>query len=572
MIKKNYLLILVLLFNLTSFSQYPSRYFIQLSDKNNNGFNLSNPSAFLSTRAVARRANQNIGYDFMDLPVTQSYIDSLASHGATILNKTKWFNGVTIETTDTNVLNSILNLPFVVNSQSPVGRFSGHGKDITPLGFLQKESMLRTSSYTIPQRIAQTKSIDYGYAYNQIHMIYGDYLHNMGYKGEGMVIGVLDAGYLHADTMMGFDSLRNNNQILGTRNFVQAINNDVYQDHWHGCMVLSLMGGNWPGMIVGTAPHANYWLIVTEDANTENVIEEYNWASGAEFADSVGVDIITTSLGYTQFDHSDQNHTYSDLNGHITIAAKAATMAAERGILVLAAAGNDGNQAWHHISTPADADSILAVGAVDASRNYATFSSVGYSSDGRVKPDVADQGAGTTIMDPIWSANSLNTSGNGTSFATPILAGAAACLWQAHPTMTAMEIRRAIIESASQYLNPDTLLGYGIPNFALASSVLTGIPFASNDNLLNIYPNPFDNTFTFDFFSDTSQNIDIAIFNVEGKLIESESRSLVSGSINKITIPSNNNLSKTTSTLSKGIYILQVKSDKFLFTRKLVKI
>ena len=563
--KKSNLLILLLMLPVVAFSQYPSRYFIQFTDKNNNGYNINNPSAFLSARAVARRTNQNIGYDFKDLPVTQAYVDSLAAHGATILNKTKWFNGVTIETLDTNVLNSILALPFVVNAHSPVGRFASHGKGILPIGFLQREYLLRTNISAPTQRMEQVKSLNYGSAYNQIHLINGDYLHNMGYMGEGMVIGVLDAGYLHADTMAGFDSIRNNNKILGTRNFVQSINNDVYQDHWHGCMVLSLMGGNWPGMIVGTAPHASYWLIVTEDANSENVIEEYNWASGAEFADSVGVDIITTSLGYTQFDHSEQNHSFADMNGHTTTCAKAAAIAAERGILVLAAAGNDGNNAWHHISTPADADSILAVGAVDASRNYATFSSVGYSSDGRVKPDVADQGAGTTVMDPVWSANSLNTNGNGTSFATPILAGAAACLWQAHPTMNAMQIRRAIIESASQYTNPDTLLGYGIPNFALASSFLTGVPSNTSDNLLNVYPNPFSQSINYEFYSDTSQTIVVTILNALGKVIFQEKHPLKGACNYKFSIPNVSNE-------SKGIYILQIQSDKFLFTRKLVKI
>src|ERR1035437_7285720 len=197
---------------------------------------------------------------------------------------------------------------------------------------------------------------------------------------------------------------------------------DVCSSDLHGCMVLSCIGGNWPGMTIGTAPHASFWLLVTEDANTENIIEEYNWDAGAEFADSVGADIISTSLAYTTFDHADQNHSYADMNGRTTPACHAAEIAAEKGIHVIAAAGNSGgtNDPWHFIGTPADADSILAIGAVDPSRKLAAFSSKGPASDGRIKPDIADQGQWTTVIDPVFSANDLNITANGTSFATPI--------------------------------------------------------------------------------------------------------------------------------------------------------
>jgi len=550
---------------------YPYRYFIQFTDKNNNGYSLDNPSAFLSPRAIQRRINQNIPYDFHDLPLTQAYIDSVASYGDTVVNRSKWFNGVTILTSNPNVLNQILALPFVVGAKD-VGRMKNPNlKQSESIGFIQHESMLQVNS-DYSERIESNQNsnaLNYGFGYNQIHMIAGDYLHNKGYMGEGKVIAILDAGFLRVDTLSGFDSLWHNNQILGTKDFVSdtLVSQNVFQDHYHGCMVLSCIGSNWSGTMIGTAPHANFWLLVTEDAYTENIIEEYNWDAGAEFADSVGADIISTSLGYTTFDHPDQNHTYADMNGRTTPCAKAATIAAEKGILVIAAAGNSGgnNDPWHFIGTPADADSILAIGAVDPSRNLASFSSKGPASDGRIKPDIADQGQWTTVIDPDNPNGSLNTSANGTSFATPILAGAAACLWQAHPALTNMQIRSAIIESASQYIHPDSLLGYGIPDFAFADSILSCNCVLFTDNLVSVYPNPFSNGINYSFYAGISENISVTLTDVIGNLISSETHYVMDGALSRFSIP-------LSYTIPNGIYILQVKSNNSLFSRKIVKI
>ncbi len=576
MIKSFLLVILAMLCVMVAFAQYPSRYFIQFTDKNSNGYSITNPSAFLSARAIARRSKQNIGYDLNDLPVTQNYVDSLAAKGAIILNKTKWLNGVTIETTDPSVLNAIHALPFVINTNIPVGRVAkpAHSKDSIPANFLQREEILNTPANNIPQRMESQQRINYGYGFNQIHMINGDFLHANGFMGEGILIAVLDAGFYHADTMQGFDSLRNNNLIIGTKNFVQTISNNVYTDHYHGTMVLSLMGGNEPGMLVGTAPHASYFLIITEDADHENIIEEYNWASGAEFADSLGADIITTSLGYTTFDHADQDHTYLDMDGKTTPCAKAAKIAATKGILVCAAAGNDGNNSsWNHIGTPADADSIITVGAVDKASVYAAFSSVGPSADGRIKPDVATQGQGTTVMDPLgWGKNGLITNGNGTSFATPILAGAAACLWQANPSKTNMEIRQAIIASASQYGMPDAKLGYGIPNFANAMYLLNHSDINAENEDITLFPNPFERTIFFKFNATTDQNITIQLMDATGKVLLRETRAVIGGKTEMISVPALNNNVMESPVLQNGIYILQVQTNTHLFTKKIVKI
>jgi serine protease AprX len=577
-IKRHCLLIITVLISITASAQYPApyRYFIQFTDKNNNGYNLNNPSAFLTPRAIQRRINQNIPYDFHDLPITDAYVQSVASFGDTILNRSKWFNGVSIWTSDTNVLNQVLALPFVVGA-TPIGKIKKPVNNLDksipdPYGFIQKESMLQVHNDYAPRTasILDSNTLNYGYAYNQIHMIEGDYLHNLGYLGDGIQIAILDAGFLHADTLSGFDSLRNNHQILGTQDFVSdpLVLQNVYEDHYHGCMVLSCMGGNFPGTMVGTAPHASFWLIVTEDVYTENIVEEYNWDRGAEFSDSVGADIISTSLGYTQFDSSTfistENQTYADMNGRTTPAAIAASIAAEKGILVCAAAGNDGQSSWHFIGTPADADSILAVGATSNTGVYAGFSSKGPSSDG-VKPDVADQGLGTTVIDPTNSTGSLNIYASGTSFATPILAGAAACLWEANPNKTNMQIRQAIIESASQYNNPDTLLGYGIPNFSKALYLLNNIPPNSPDNLVSAYPNPFSQDLSFNFLSGTQQVISITLTDALGRIIYTASYSVTGEKYFTFQIP-------VSSIISKGVYILQLRSQSSLFSRKIIKI
>lgn len=568
-----FLFILSTLFSLSASAQYlyPYRYFIQFTDKNNNGYSLNNPSAFLSSRAIQRRINQNIPYDFHDLPLTQAYVDSVSSYGDTIVNRSKWFNGVTIQTSDPNVLSQILALPFVVGAKA-VGRIKNPNlKQLESFGFIQREAMLQDNS----QNSARVESnqnnngLSYGFGYNQIHMISGDYLHGKGYLGDGKVIAILDAGFLRVDTLSGFDSLWINNQILGTKDFVSdtAVSQNVFQDHYHGCMVLSCIGSNWPGTMIGTAPHASFWLLVTEDANTENIIEEYNWDVGAEFADSVGADIISTSLGYTTFDHHDQDHTYADMNGRTTPASHAAEIAAEKGILVVASAGNSGsrNDPWHFIGTPADADSILAIGAVDPSRNLAAFSSKGPSADGRIKPDVADQGQWTTVIDPDNSNGSLNNYANGTSFSAPILAGAVACLWQAHPSLTNMQIRQAVIESASQYLHPDSLLGYGIPDFAFADSILSCNCLLFTDELVSVYPNPFSKGINYSFYAGITENIQVTLTDAIGNLISSETHNITDGALSRFSIP-------LSFSIPDGIYILQVKSDKSLFSRKIVKI
>ncbi|MFH1321484.1 MAG: S8 family serine peptidase [Bacteroidota bacterium] len=471
------------IFNFQSSAQtYPSKYWIQFTDKNNSPFSISDPAAFLSQRAIDRRTVQNIPIELNDLPVNPAYIDSVRSTGVSILNRSKWFNAVTIDTTGTNdtlVLDKIQSFSFVTQMDT-VGKWKG--PLLSDVGVDKWEI---ENSTIAPVFSSLSEDTDYGQSLNQIAMIGGDILHAHGYRGEGIIIAVLDAGFRNADIIPAFDSLRANDQIIGTWDFVNREVN-VFGYHSHGTWVLSTMAANLPGQIVGTAPKARYWLLRTEDGDSEYVIEEDNWVAGAEFADSAGADVFNTSLGYTTFNDSTQDHTYADMDGNTTRITIGADIAASKGILVVNAAGNEGSSSWHYIVAAADGDSVLAVGAVDADGNYAGFSSAGPSFDGRIKPNVAAQGSNTVCAGIYGGITMLS----GTSVASPIISGMAACLWQANPGATNMQVFDAIQQSASQYQNPDYLLGYGIPFFTAANLIISGIDLDNDedgDEVLDIY-------------------------------------------------------------------------------------
>jgi serine protease AprX len=542
----------------------PHKYLVKFTDKNNSPYSLSDPTQFLSAKAIARRVNQGITLKYNDLPVTPAYVDSIISTGVSLYCTSKWFNSVTIYTTDSAALAKISSFPFVQDIDSVAKGSSTIFRSTFPekinSDVVQSKRLVNEQGNYSP---AKTDSYDYGFAYNQAAMIGIDYLHNLGYSGQGMTIAVIDAGFWHADTMAVFDSLWANGQILGYKNFVEP-GGDVFAQSisTHGMNVLSIMGGNIPGQIVGTAPKANYWLLRSEDAPTENIIEEYNWASAAEFADSVGADVINSSLGYTQFDNTWMNHTYADMDGRTAPGSIAATIAATKGIIVCNSAGNSGSSSWHYIGVPADADSIITVGAVDDMENYASFSSTGPTSDGRIKPTVSAQGQGTVVA----SAGGGVTSGNGTSFSSPVITGAVACLWQANPTFNNMMIIQAIIESASQYANPDSLLGYGIPNFAAANLILSGIPIYDfdNTNLVNVFPNPFTDIIYVLFFSNDSQEVDIDVYDITGRKVYSEQGLIRNPGYSYFTVGK-------ISSLTKGLYVIRVMSGGKVFTQKMMK-
>lgn len=534
-------LILILFISLNIGAQVaPEKYWIQFTDKDNSTFSVANPIAFLSQRAIDRRLAQGIAITAQDFPVNASYISGVQQTASVdVLASSKWLNGILIQTTDTNGLAQIMNLPFVDSLQSesvenPEGVRS-HKMDVNGKMSVNEGLVSNVS-----------EGLNYGYAEDQNKMLHIEYLHDLGYTGSGMVIAVLDAGFNGTNTTAIVEPLFTNNQILGTWDFVldQPVDYTSHSDH--GAYVLNCMGANLPGTYIGTAPDADYWLLRTEDAPTENIIEEYNWVAGAEFADSVGADVLNTSLGYTTFDDSSKSHTYSDLDGNTTIITIGADLAASKGMLVVNSAGNSGNNNWNYIGAPADGDSVLAIGAVGSDEMVTAFSSRGPSYDGRVKPNVMAMGGSVPMPNGADSVFYIN----GTSFSGPILAGAAACFWQSRPSYTSMEIFKAIEESSDRFTNPDDDYGYGIPNFGLAYFLITGENDLSlNKSRLKVFPNPTTGLIYTEAIQ--GKHIEIVVTDLSGKVIYTSEN-----------LPQNNNQTEVDFTNFKnGMYLLQVHSE-----------
>lgn len=543
-----------------------AKYRVQFTDKNNSPYSISNPSAFLTQRAIDRRTNQGIAIDETDIPVNQAYVDSLIDLGAQIFNVSRWFNTATIFLSDTNLVDDIEALSFVssVSTTRPYfqlrikrprdGGGNSYNGDITPVS----SGIKKVNSYNQSEK---RTLYSYGDGFNQANMIGVDYLHGLGYNGSGMVIAVLDAGFYHVNTLQMFDSLRTSGRLLGVKDFVTP-GNDVYQESTHGMSVLSTMAGNVPGLLVGTAPGASYWLLRSEDAGSEYIVEEDNWIAAAEYADSVGADVINSSLGYTDYDDPSQSYTYADMDGNTTRVTRGADMAAAKGILVVNSAGNSGNSWWRYIGAPADADSILTIGAVNSMGIIASFSSLGPSYDGRVKPTVCAQGEGTYVVS---SADGVYP-GNGTSFSSPVMAGAVTCLWQANPTFSNMEVIDAIKRSASHYTIPDSLYGYGIPNMAVAHMVLSGqeLPGSEEEYFLMANPNPFTEEIDIILYANTRGTAVLQLLDQNGKKVwQKKDFEFIPGY--------NYYLMNEVSSFSNGVYVLNCFSDNFKLTQKLIK-
>ena len=448
-------------FNHTS-AQF-TRYIIKLKDKNGSPYSISDPTAYLSQRAIDRRTRYDIAIDSTDLPANPSYVAQIRNvPGVTVLNISKWLNAVTIQTADANALNTINGFSFV-QSASGIAAKKGRSNPVDWEDPKFDEDFLPIDHSN--RRTSQTNSdyYDYGNSFDEIHLHNGEFLHNIGLRGSGMQIALLDNGFNNYTSFDAFDSVNANNQVLGTWDFV-AREQNVSNDGSHGMSCFSTIAANIPGQFIGKAPQANFWLYQTEDNSSEYPIEEFNWACGAEKADSSGADVISSSLGYATFDNTSLDHTYMDMNGNTTMAVIAADLAAKKGILVFIANGNFGTSTWHFLSTPADGDSVIAVGAVNTNGVVGSFSSYGPASDGRIKPDLASVGVSAILETPAGTIGS----GNGTSFACPNMAGLATCLWQGFPEFSNMQIRSALWQSASRVNTPDDRMGYGIPDMKKA--------------------------------------------------------------------------------------------------------
>ena len=457
------------LFSFSGFAQ-SKKYVVYFKDKQGlNPFTLASPNQFLSQRSIQRRINQNLPLDSTDLPVSPSYLDSLRSRGAIVLNPLKWLNGAIIDCLP-NLVYSLEQLPFVKNSKPLNSR-----RNVDPSPRLRGKN--------------GTQSLEYGESFTQNNMIGIDSMHALGFHGEDKLIAIMDAGFRNVNNHQAFSHLFQNQRIVGVRDLV-ARDGSVYEDHWHGGAVLSNIAGFLPNKIIGGAYAASFYLIRSEDAPTENEIECAYWVAGLELADSVGADILNSSLGYSTFDTQSLDYTISMLDGKTTIASKSASMAARKGMVVVCSAGNEGNNgAWNgRISSPSDADSILCVGAVNSVQNYASFSGKGPTADNRIKPDVVAMGGGTIVAD-VFSNDAITTQ-NGTSFSAPVISGLVAGFWQAHPEMTAKEVIATIKNSGSNKETPNNEIGWGVPNFVRAHILSGPKPAISSPLEIQVYPNP----------------------------------------------------------------------------------
>lgn len=536
-----------------SFAQsMQKQHWIEFTDKNDTPYALDRPLEFLSQRALDRRERQQIPLTENDLPIDPLYLQAVLNTGADYLTHSKWFNSVSVHVPDSATLNAIQSLPFV-RSTEPVGKKEKSNAPVDKFEPLDSDKAV----------LVNYSESDYGKGFNQIDMLSGVTLHNLGYRGEGMLIAVFDAGFPNVDVHPAFDSLRADGRIVGTWDFVSR-DNSIYEDNPHGMSVLSTMAANIPGEFIGTAPKASYLLLRTEEGATEAPIELDYWIAAAEYADSAGADVINSSLGYTTFDNSQYDFTYADMDGNTVRGSIGADIAASKGILVVNSAGNSGNKPWQYIGAPADGDSVLAIGAVSPDGFIANFSSIGPSADGDIKPNVCAQGLAATIV----GSNGSITVGNGTSFAGPIMAGMAACLWQANlDSASNMDVFHAIQESAHKYSAPDHLYGYGIPNFAKANLILSGLKPTNVDEseLFTIFPNPFSDRLTGTFYSSAKQDVVIRLVNSLGQEIRRTEQTAQDFSGFSFTFSGLQGL-------TQGLYTIQIESDSGKFYQKLVKL
>ena len=418
------------------------KYRVNFRDKAETTYALDKPSAYLSERALERRMKQGLPVDSTDIPVCRSYIDMLVGKGAQLVSKSKWNNTVVVQVSDTSVIDKVAALPFVTAVR----------KVWTAPDSIPARNANRKKEVT--NRVTKSNNY-YGDAWRQIAVHHGDSLHAAGFRGKGMQIAVIDAGFYNADEISVFKGM----DLLGTRDFVNS-HSDIYAENYHGMKVLSCMAANKPNVLVGTAPEASYWLLRSEDDDTEQPVEEDYWAEALEFADSVGVDVLNTSLGYYAFDDKSKNYKYRDLDGHHALMSRQASLIADKGMVLVCSAGNSGMGSWKKITPPGDADNVLTVGAVDKKAVLAPFSSIGNTADGRVKPDVVAVGAGSDVI----RTDGNQGRANGTSFSSPIMCGMVACLWQACPKLTAKELVELVRQAGDRAAFPDNIYGYGVPD------------------------------------------------------------------------------------------------------------
>ncbi|WP_159470752.1 S8 family peptidase [Dyadobacter sp. 3J3] len=555
--KKRLLLVasLVLLF-LSDFclAQTNPRYLILFKDKAGSPFSVSRPTEFLSAKAISRRTNQNITITEHDFPVNPAYVSAIKQTGASVIYSSRWFNASLVEASATQ-LAAIKSLAFYkgIEQNHALANLT------TPSPGLSRTAKISSTS-------AIAEDLNYGLMQQQLALIGVDKLHQEGFHGENMLIGVLDAGFSRANELTYMKPVFDEKRIIDTHDFITRESN-VYDDDSHGINALSTIAAYQPGSMIGAAFKASFALYRTENVFMESPYEEVAWLLGAERADSVGVDIISSSLGYNtfddEFDSPEYNYTYQSMDGKTTIISRAARYATRKGIMVVNSAGNEGNKAWHYISAPADVDSVVSVGATTLDRSYAAFSSVGPNAIGQLKPDISAVGSGAVVGNSTGTGSA--TTSSGTSFSAPQIAGLATILWQAFPKLTAQQIITALKKSGHQAANPDNLLGFGVPNGALAETIIKNdfILLGTEPDVLNdiiLSPNPVQQDLTLTFpVSLIGKKSTLSLISQGGKTIWQSQQVLNS------TVP------LSTNALSSGLYLIKVDVLNRTRTLKFVK-
>lgn len=458
-------------------SKIESQYYkfrVYLKDKGVGEYSVDNPLEFLSEKAVERKKTQNVKIDESDFPISQDYFNLVLDLGGDVVSHSKWFKTLVVQVSDSQQIENIKLLDFV-DSVKYVWKGNINSYLLAPRPRLKNSNLYEKAS----------NGSYYGHTESQFLMHNANILIDAGYRGKGIDVGVIDAGYTNFDVMPVFDTVR----LLGYEDFVPE--GDIFATSDHGTKVLSTMTVEIPGQMIGSAPEASYWLLRSEDVKSEYPVEEDYWVRAIEFADSLGLDVVNTSLGYNEFDDKLLNYSHSDLTGNVSIMSLAADMAYDKGLINVISAGNEGNKLWQKSTPPGDARNIITVGAIGSDSIIASFSSHGLMADGRIKPDIVSVGKSTVTI------GSDGTIGNtsGTSLSSPFMAGLVASLWSVNPNLHRSQLIDIIIRSSDRYLSPDSIYGYGIPDYHRAlSEVLKTIPSHEKkveDCRLSIYPELF---------------------------------------------------------------------------------
>ncbi len=518
---------------LAASAEAQDRFFIFFKDKANSSYSTSNPAAFLSAKSIARRNRLGIAITEEDLPVNASYVAQIKATGAKTFFTSKWWNGVLVQT-DATTATAIQALPFVAKLERVAwGSKLVNGRRAK---FEQTES-------------TEEQTTDF-----QLNQLGINQMHSENFLGQNVDIAQFDSGWKGINLTTPFAHLFSSGRIKETKNYVRNTA-DVFTDDTHGTTVLSIMAGLIPGSFTGGAYQANFYLYQTEDKFEEYRVEEYNWTFAAERADSIGVDVINSSLGYNQFDEPAMDYTKANLDGQTSVISRAAKKAINKGIVVVTAAGNEGGRTWQSITMPADVDGIIAVGAITASGLKSSFSSTGPTADGRIKPDVVAFGSATAVI----NSSGQPTTSNGTSVSSPLIASLVAGLIQEFPQATPQQIYKAIIYSASQYRKPDNQLGYGIPFYNIAKSYLL---YGDLVESISIFPNPAKSSLKVLLKDPAGQPISISLSDYFGRNLLNATTT-IDWTTNPIQLD--------ISTLPNGMYILEVKSGDVSKVMKVVK-